>query len=131
MNVMKNVKISSIFYKERKRTPRLERSFIKNAKIVQFFYKKRKRPQRSERFIEKNGCPTLGLLQAWICLILCYLKAACLSSKYTVAQDAIQIIPVKRRATVLPKRKGLMGIIDFYSTIFLSATLLYYIVQIL
>ena len=31
----------------------------KKAKIVPFFYKERKRTQRLERSFEKNGCPTL------------------------------------------------------------------------
>ena len=35
----------------------------KDAKIVPFFYKERKRTQRWERSFEKNGCPTLTLLE--------------------------------------------------------------------
>ena len=54
----------------------------------------------------------------------CYPKAACLSSKYTVAQDPIQIILVKKTGHGFIN-KGLMGILIFlYSIIFLSATLL-------
>ena len=34
----------------------------------------------------------------------------CLSSKYTLVQDTIQIITVKRRAMVLLSWKGLLGI---------------------
>ena len=33
----------------------------KNAKIGTFFYKERKRTQRLERSFEKNGCPTLQI----------------------------------------------------------------------
>ena len=33
----------------------------KNAKIGTFFYKERKRTQKLERSFEKNGCPTLKI----------------------------------------------------------------------